>query len=167
MELTIEKEKIFINHQVFQDRRYNKCIECLITNNGCWEVISPKANPSGYVQLSNEYLHRLMFLAWYPYLKIPNGIEVNHSCDNPRCINPFHLHLGTHADNMQDAKIRNRYRFSYRKGEHNPSAKLTAEQVKEIRANKSKHRDIAKKYGISKRYVSKIKTFRTWAHLAQ
>ena len=163
MELTIEKEKIFINHQVFSGRRHNKFIECLITDNDCWEVISLKANPSGYVQLSNEYLHRLMFLAWYPYLKIPNGIEVNHSCDNPSCINPFHLHLGTHADNMQD--MINKKRFP--EGEYHPRAKLTAEQVEEIRADKSKHYDIAKKYGISKHYVSKIKTFKTWAHLAQ
>jgi len=162
MELTIEKEKIFINHQVFSGKRHNKFIECLIINNGCWEVISLKATPSGYVQLSNEYLHRLMFLAWYPYLKIPNGIEVNHSCDNPSCINPFHLHLGTHADNMQD--MINKERFP--KGEYHPRAKLTAKQVKEIRANKSKHREIAKKYGISERYVSKIKTFKTWAYLA-
>lgn len=60
---------------------------------------------------------------------IPAGLQILHNCDNPPCVNPAHLFLGTHQDNMDDKRKRGRQA----KGEKNGWAKLTEEQVTEIR----------------------------------
>lgn len=61
---------------------------------------------------------------------IPNGLHVLHSCDNPKCVNPGHLRLGTHQDNMKDASERGRY--PRRKGSDSPVSKISAEHRAEI-----------------------------------
>jgi hypothetical protein len=62
---------------------------------------------------------------------IPAGLHVLHSCDNPPCVNPAHLRLGTHAENMRDAVERNR--FNPLRGSANPLAVLTESEVRQIR----------------------------------
>jgi len=57
------------------------------------------------------------------------GLEVRHKCDNPRCINPLHLEIGTHADNMNDMKVRGRAPRGSRSG----NAKMTWDSVRELR----------------------------------
>jgi len=70
---------------------------------GCWEWIGSKTT-LGYGQLKHDgkkwYAHRLMWIA--DNGDIPVGAHVLHSCDNPSCINPEHLRIGTHSDNMRD-----------------------------------------------------------------
>jgi hypothetical protein len=94
---------------------------------------------------------------------IANGLEVRHRCDNPACCNPDHLELGTPDQNTQDKIIRGRQMGP--RGERAPSAKLTAEQAREIFVDPRRYREIAKSFGVSRAAVSAIKTKRNWRHL--
>jgi hypothetical protein len=87
--------------------------------------------------------------------------EVCHRCDNPACVNPDHLFLGTHQDNHLD---------SIRKGRKRAWGlqKLNAEQVYEIRAQVAAgalQKDVAKAYGVSRNNVCGIVHRKSWAHL--
>jgi hypothetical protein len=104
---------------------------------------------------------------------VPDGLWVLHHCDNPPCINPAHLFLGTHSDNMRDAASKGRLRTASRRV-------LTHEQVAEIRAN---YRTlppgrpkagtdrtwtaqwIARRYGISHGAVQSIIHNRSWVDI--
>lgn len=97
------------------------------------------------------------------------GLSVRHTCDNPPCVNPEHLELGTHADNMRDKKERGR--APALRGETNASSKLTAEQVREIRAlcvPRSKEFNatyFARKFGVTKALVCMVLARKAWAHI--
>lgn len=81
---------------------------------------------------TNTKAHRYAY-ELYTELPIPEGLCVCHACDNPRCINPKHLFLGTHAENMADMKGKKRYRLPDQRGDKNPMSKLTWEKVRKIR----------------------------------
>ena len=88
---------------------------------------------------------------------IPSGLFVLHRCDVPCCINPAHLFLGTHADNMRDMRAKGRGRSV--RGERHVNAKLTDLQVQEIRiaiAAGRTQRSIASEYGVSKAPIWRI-----------
>lgn len=77
--------------------------------------------------------------------EITDNLHVLHSCDNPRCVNPDHLHLGTHLDNMKEKCERGRSINPPRlTGEKHPKSKLTDEQIQQI---KERLKDITKPYG--------------------
>lgn len=79
-----------------------------------------------------ELLHRVVYCEANDLsITAIKRLSVRHSCDNPRCINPEHLHLGTHADNMQGRSERGRNPDV--SGELNPKAILTTEDVQYIR----------------------------------
>ncbi len=86
---------------------------------------------------------------------IPAGMSVCHSCDTPGCVNINHLFLGTHADNMQDMARKKRH--PYRLAESNVRAKLTNDQVKEIRARKESANALASVYSVSKRTILNVR----------
>jgi hypothetical protein len=89
---------------------------------------------------------------------IPKGIHVLHRCDNPGCVRPSHLFLGTNADNIEDRKS---------KGRPDPGVpkKLTAEKVRDIRASTMKQRDIAKQYGMSQASIWAVRARRTYREI--
>lgn len=91
---------------------------------------------------------------------IPDGMIVMHTCDNPPCINVEHLRLGTQRQNVEDMLSKGRRHSS--KGERNPKAKLTHDQVIEIRSASGTLQQIADRYGITNANVSKIKKGQTW-----
>lgn len=90
---------------------------------------------------------------------------VRHRCDNPPCINPDHLELGTNADNMRDMSTRGR---SLR-GEKNPKAKLTEDDVRTIRRRYAEEgistTRLGDEYGISSPMVSYIVLRKNWSHV--
>lgn len=112
-----------------------------------------------YIRQTRWSTHRLAWtLAHGP---IPPGMQVLHRCDNPACINPEHLFLGTQADNMKDMARKGRSS----RGVKNRTAKLTEEQVLAIRADPRPHRTIAACYGIKHTNVGDIKRGRIWRHV--
>lgn len=103
--------------------------------------------------------HRAVFQAVFG--AIPTGRIVRHSCDNPACINPEHLLLGTQADNMRDAADRDRVHY----GEGSPAAKLTVEQVMAIALRRSggeRGVDLAREFGVSPSTICDIHRGRCW-----
>lgn len=88
---------------------------------------------------------------------IPDGMIVMHSCDNPPCVNPAHLSLGTRDDNNQDKKWKGRHPH----GDAHHWTKLSEQQVQEIRgllAAGTKQKDIAAMYGADQSTISNIRT---------
>jgi hypothetical protein len=80
----------------------------------------------------NRLVHRLVYMQAFG--NIPSGLLVCHKCDNPSCINLDHLWLGTPEANMKDRDRKQRGNFSRNvSGSRNPRAKLTLDQVLEIR----------------------------------
>ena len=90
------------------------------------------------------------------------GGVVMHTCDNPACVNPAHLVLGTQEENMKDKKAKGRNQS----GSRCTYAKLTESQVVAIRADKRFQYVIAEEYGLTQQTVSDIKTRRIWKHVA-
>ena len=106
--------------------------------------------------------HRLVYEIAHG--KIPEGLVVRHTCDNPSCVNPMHLVAGTHQDNMDDRNGRKRHAH----GQGHGGAKLTDEDVRDIKrrlAAKQTGRSIAKLYGVHETLVSLIKRGRYWSHI--
>jgi hypothetical protein len=95
--------------------------------------------------------------------EIEDGMLVRHKCDNPKCINPEHLELGTHKQNMEDRSKRGRTT----KGEAHHSSKLTDKTAMEIYelCGKKSMTEVANEYGIAKQSVSKIWKKKSWKHI--
>lgn len=89
---------------------------------------------------------------------IPEGACVLHKCDNPLCVNPEHLFLGTHAENMDDMRRKGRSTH----GVKSARAKLSAEQVREIRNTPVSNKIMADRFGVANITVSQIRKGKGW-----
>jgi hypothetical protein len=148
--------------------------------NGCWlwrggrKHAIPKRYPHATVNGKTDLVHRLA----YTLAKgiIPPGLLVLHSCDNPRCLNPDHLSIGTNQDNADDMVKKGRSTRDRKRpgtgpaGARNPKAKLTPAIVKQIREDRrltglSVYK-IAAKYGIGKSQAYNIISNTHWKDIA-
>lgn len=133
---------------------------------GCWEYQGCRY-PRGYGKLGRDgeswNAHR------YAYTKligeISEGLWVCHKCDNPPCCNPEHLFLGTAADNIHDMHAKGRNRPSGMYGERHGMSKLTADQVRAIRADNRTLVEVAAAHGVNYRTISGVKLGRVWRHV--
>jgi hypothetical protein len=100
---------------------------------------------------------------------IPVGQCVLYRCDNPRCVNPAHLFLGTIADNNKDALHKGRHRHGDVHGEQHYAAKLTQAQVQEIRRvyaeGNATHQQLADSFHVSRRQIGDIINHKYWRHI--
>jgi hypothetical protein len=97
---------------------------------------------------------------------IPDGMLVIHSCDNPSCVNPSHLSLGTHQDNMDDMAEKGRTRHPVGISHHRTT--ITEDDVREIRrlvATGHTQTRVAGLYGLAPVTVWSITSRRTWHHV--
>jgi hypothetical protein len=117
----------------------------------------------GYGSFSVGSASRSAHRFCYEYFhgRIPEGLVVRHRCDNPLCVNPWHLETGTHKDNMLDRVIRNRSS----RGSKNGNAKLTEDQVLDIFHDDRLPTQISEDYGIDHTTVRNIKSGKNWTHL--
>ena len=121
--------------------------------NGCWEWLGAK-NWHGYGIFQRKRAHRLSYEKYIN--NIPKGLYVCHKCDNPSCVNPDHLFLGTQKDNMADCARKNR--TNNPQGTSHVFSKITEEDVKNIRRDKRRIIDIAKEYDMHCSQISRIRT---------
>lgn len=137
-----------------------------VTESGCWLWIS-HVGKTGYGAFGMNSIVMLAHRASWILFRgpIPDGLYVCHKCDVPICINPNHLFVGTAKENMRDASNKGRIRLpieSWSSSEKHQPAKLTNDQVREIRAS-TEHRDIlARRFGVCKETVWAARTYRTF-----
>lgn len=153
------------NPNIFGERFISK----IDVTDGCW-IWKTGTFKDGYGQFwykgGGISAHR------YAWIKahgdIPDKLFVLHKCDNPRCVNPEHLFLGTLRDNSEDMRVKGRAAS----GEHNGNSKLTRSQVREIRTlyqrgkagYKSPYsiKGLSIKYGVGTSTISGIVNNQTW-----
>lgn len=131
--------------------------------NGCWEW-SRCRNKMGYGRLGISQRTMLAHRYVWTWLfgPIPDGLNVLHKCDNPPCIRPDHLFLGTHADNVADMCSKGRQVAV--KGEAVGTARLMQAQVNEIRqqVNHLSDCELARRYRVHSNTIRYIRIGQTW-----
>lgn len=156
-------------------RPFDECFWNNVDRSGgsdsCW-LWTRKPSRDGYgvfwYQGNRSRSHRVAWeLAHGP---IPHGMDVLHNCpggDNPLCVNPAHLWLGTRSENNHDRASKGRSADT--KGERHNGAKLTSAEVLAIRAHYadgSAVSELATRYGIDKSTVYYIVQRKLWKHLS-
>ena len=129
----------------------------------CWSWTGAETK-DGYGQLRRG--GRANRCSWELHFgPIPAGMRILHTCDNPSCVRPDHLFLGTDADNGADCRAKMRHAY----GERSGTAKLTETIVISIRAEYAaggtSRRKLAEKYHISSGAIQSITNCKTWRHL--
>jgi len=149
--------------------RFNEKVDRSAGPDACWHWTGHRL-PFGHGTFSpgrrsgnrHGYAHRF---AWEQANgPIPEGLHVLHKCDNPPCVNPAHLFVGTHQDNMRDMVAKKREG----RGETLPQAKLTEQSVREMRQRHADGEtcvDLAKEYGVTHMTASRALRRISWTHV--
>lgn len=133
----------------------------------CW-VWTASKNERGYGRIAGKALggNRLAHCVSWELANasdVPAGQFVLHACDNPPCVNPGHLFLGTQKDNIADMISKGRARRGKLPGSLNPNARLDEALVEQIRSRRSEGPTaIAKAFGVSRSTIKDILKGRTW-----
>lgn len=143
--------------------RFQKKVK--INKNGCHEWTACKdSDDYGFFAINGKKKVKAHRVAYELYTgPIPVNMCVCHKCDNPSCVNPEHLFLGTHKDNMQDMSRKNR--ANKPKGSASLRSKLVETQVIQIKQDKRSFAEIAREYGVTPENISAIVRNKTWRHV--
>lgn len=163
-----QPRKFIYRHAYVQPIQERFAKKYQIAKSGCYVWLNAKFK-SGYGQFGvrgkSKLAHRI---AWeIANGAIPDGLCVLHKCDNPGCVNPDHLFLGTQKDNVRDMVDKKRY--SKRTGESGGLAKLKEAQVLEIReryaAGGISQAVLGKQYGVCQSNIAAIVSGETWTEI--
>ena len=138
------------------------------SDTGCWLWTGARSHKS-YGELQVFELgrpvaaHRISWILHFG--PIPPGKLVCHHCDNPPCVRPDHLFLGGKKENALDMVAKRPWPPVISKGEDHGGAKLTAQQVSEIRERFMPLDRLAGEYGVTKSTIWSIVNHRTWRHI--
>lgn len=134
-------------------------------NTGCWLWTgSLNATGYGYFYFPPRNMVHAHIAAWELFRGPRNGLHLLHSCDMACCVNPDHLRLGTHQENMVDRE--KRQRRAPPKGTMNGRATVTEDIVRAIRADPRPPRFVALDYpSIPWSTLQKIRNRQTWKHI--
>jgi len=146
-----------------KERFYSKFI--INNENGCWEWAANRY-PKGYgcfkLNGKSNVAHRISYEIHVG--KIQDKMVICHKCDNPCCVNPDHLFMGTQKQNLLDRDIKGRSII----GEKNGRCILNEKDIpiiKSLLLEKVDQRDIAKQFGVAQTTISSIKLNKSWSHL--
>lgn len=167
---TVGKGLIMVAHKYTPEERLAKFWSRVDKSGGedaCWNWLAGH-NQKGYgvAQWNGKHAkaHRISYLLAHG--EFDNRLLVLHACDNPRCVNPKHLFLGTHQDNERDKVAKGRHLQQLSK-----ISKLSPDQVLEIRRRAAlggkgnKQVDLAREFSVFACTIMNIVHRRTWKHL--
>jgi len=159
--------------------RFWSKVDCR-SENECWPWRRGKSYPQ--FRIGKKLVRGNRFAMEITAGVIPNGLQVLHLCDNPKCVNPRHLFLGTNDDNIRDKVNKNRQRCGtgrrhgskthperISRGSNQPAAKLTETNVPEIRriyaTGRYSQAEIGKKFAVDQSIVSEVVNRKIWKHV--
>lgn len=139
---------------------------------GCWSWVGGSKAQKGYGLLqtggrgsARVLAHRLSYEIHHG--PIPDGLVVMHKCDNPNCVNPDHLRVGTTSENVKEAYEKRRKVSPFKRGADHHGALLNEEAVRIIRAHPTTPlKPLAAMFGCSTNAVSAVRNGRTWKHVS-
>ncbi len=135
---------------------------------GCWlwlRSVGSHGYGNAYVSgIGNTTAQRASYTAFKG--EIPNGMLVQHSCDERLCVNPDHLSLGTDKTNSDDKFRKGRANLEGRVFPPHPFRKLTDAQILTVRAIQEKQKTTARRLGVTQRVIWAIKNGRHYRDIA-
>lgn len=154
------------NHATVEERFWRNVQK----TESCWFWLGTKSrNAYGIIGLGGrdkKYItaHRLSYKMHHG--DIPDKCVVMHSCDNPSCVNPDHLSIGTYKDNALDAIAKGRHARITPKGSKNGKSVLNEQKVLYIRSRPDvSHAKLAAELGVSASCIRGVRSGRTWGHI--
>lgn len=130
-------------------------------SNGCWLWAGCTNGRYGNMTIKQRGWKSHRYSYFLHNGKIPKGKEICHKCDNTLCVNPSHLFAATHSENMQDMVGKDRASH----GESHTNAKLTGEDVLEIRKSTATYKELARIYNVHDSHICRIKNKERWRRL--
>lgn len=163
--------RVAVSANTLEERYWSKVVK----GPDCW-LWTGSMSSKGYGRISAERRHVTASRVAYSleYGAFDERLHVLHRCDNPSCVRPDHLFLGTQVDNMADMNSKNRHGRSgagenVRKGKSHPFAKIDescAKQIRERHKSGITMKELASSFGLNVPSIWRIIHRKTWKHVA-